>query len=242
VRTEDVGSWTGGTPSLREAQLVQSLRLEPLLAASAGILIGRLRQGRRTVVVLADPDLIENHGLERGDNARIAVELIESLRAGGDGEVVFDEFIHGFTAHPFHMLGILFQFPFALVTVQLGLAVGLLVWAAMARFGTPAAAPPAMEAGKRSLVETGARLLDQGGRMALLAERYGEALVRDTGRRMHAPRGLAVPALLAWLAQTGKTARLPVLTGDGSAPAALRRAQEICRWRKEVLGGSRQDP
>jgi hypothetical protein len=125
------------------------------------------------------------------------------------------------------MLGILFQFPFVLVTLQMALAIALGVWAATGRFGMPAALPPPIEAGKRSLIEAGAQLLDRWGKKDALAERYFDAMVRDAGREMRAPRGLDTPGLLAWFAQTGR-----------SAPAAGAPAQAVYAWRKELNSGS----
>ena len=218
--------------SIHGLQLIHSKTLRPLVAVGDGILIGERRQRGRRVAVLSDPDIISNHGLARGGNSAMAVNLIEDLRAGREGTVVFDEFVHGFSPHAFHMLGILFQFPFVLVTMQIGLAVALAVWAATGRFGMPAAAAPPIEAGKRSLIEAGARLLDRWGKTDSLSERYFEAMLRDAGRELRAPRGLDVPGLLAWFAQSGRTARVPAAGGTRQS------AQEIYTWRKELTGGS----
>jgi len=235
VRNAAAGSWAGslagGSPAIQAAQLIHSQKLRPLLAAGDGILIGERRDRGRRVVVLADPDLIANYSLARGDNAALAVSLIENLRAGRGGTVVFDEFVHGFSPRPFQMLGILFQFPFVLVTLQLGLAIALGVWAATGRFGAPAALPPPIEAGKRSLIEAGARLLDRWGNQEALAERYFEAVVRDAGRELRAPRGLDLAGLLDWLGQIGR-----------AAPAAGAPAQAVYAWRKELHSGPGKHP
>lgn len=217
-------------PSLRAVQLIRSRSIRPLLAAGDGILIGERRAGGRRLVLLSDPDLIANHGLARGNNAAIAVTLIENLRAGREGAVIFDEFVHGFSPRAFHMLGILFQFPFVLVTLQMGLAAALLAWAAAGRFGRPVAAAPPIAAGRRSLIEAGARLLDRWGQADSLAERYFEAMVRDAGRELRAPRGLDVPDLLAWFGHQGRP--LPQPGGAGLS------SQNVYAWRKELLGGS----
>jgi hypothetical protein len=218
VRSSSANSW-----AIHSLQLIHSNRLRPLLAAGDGILIGEWREHGRRLVVLSDPDLIANYSLARGDNSVIAVNLIDNLRAHRGGEVVFDEFVHGFSPRAFHMLGILFQFPFVLVTLQLGLAAALAVWAATGRFGMPTPVPPPIEAGKRSLIEAGARLLDRWGKTGALAERYFEAMVRNAAAELRAPRGLDLAGLLAWFAQTGR-----------SAPQS---AQAVYAWKKELTGG-----
>ena len=46
-------------------------------------LAGELRRGRHRILILSDPDLLSNHGLRRGDNAVLAVRLIDHLRPAG---------------------------------------------------------------------------------------------------------------------------------------------------------------
>ncbi len=215
-------------PSIRHAQLIHSSRLHPLLASSAGILIGEIRERGRRLVVVSDPDMIANHGIARGDNAQIVVNVIERMRSGHDGVVVFDEFIHGYSPRPFHMLGILFQFPFALVTAQAAVAIALLAWAAMGRFGAPREQPPAISAGRRSLIDAGAMLVSRNGDAAALEARYYEEMVRDTAGTLRAPSGLALPDLLQWFAETQKDAAIP------------RDPQQVYAWRKELTGGISQ--
>jgi hypothetical protein len=203
-----------GTPSIGKPQLIRSKVLRPLLSAPEGILIGELRKGNRRVVVLSDPDIISNHGLARGENAALAVSLIALLQRSR-GAVIFDEFVHGFTPKPFNLLNILFQFPFVLVTVQIAAAIALLIWAAAGRFGAPIPVAASLAAGKRSLIDTAARLLTQAGRVPDLSQRYVEAVVADTARCLRTP-----------------VAQVPDLPVSPSP-------QEIWQWRKKLLGESR---
>jgi hypothetical protein len=195
------------------SQSIRSTTLRPILKSAAGIVIGERRLGNSRIVVVADPDLISNYALSRGDNSVTAVGLIEDLRAGhSGGRVIFDEFVHGFSPKPFHMLGILFQFPFVLVSVQMVLAVVLLAWAATARFGAPAAVEPPLAAGKRSLIDTGARLLVQTGRAPDLYARYVDEMIRDAAAQVS----------------------VPSLNGATMSP------QQVWQWRKELLGEFRR--
>jgi hypothetical protein len=223
----NVSSYGRAQPAIHHAQLIRSQRLRPLLASPQGILIGEVREHGRRLVVLSDPDLIANHGIARGDNAQIFVSLIENMRSGHDGTVVFDEFIHGYSPRPFHMLGILFQFPFVLVTAQAGLGIALLAWAAAGRFGAPRELPPAIDAGRRSLIDAGAVLVSRNGDRSALASRYYEEMIRDAASSLRAPTGLALPDLLNWL---GGADVLP-------PPAS---PQQIYAWRKEIAGGFSQ--
>jgi len=226
------GTAFAGIPELEQPQLVHSAVLHPLLASSGGMLIGERRTSTGRIVVLSDPDLIANYALARGDNSVLAVNLVEQLRdEHPEGRIIFDEFTHGFSDRPFHLLGILFQFPFTLVTAQMALAAVLLFWAATGRFGAPVRLEAPLEAGKRSLIDNGARLLAQSGRIPELSERYFEEMARDTGRRLRAPGGLDLPAILAWLSRAA---------GAPPVPAKTAAPQQIWSWRKELLGESGQ--
>jgi hypothetical protein len=55
-------------------------------------------------------------------------------------------------------------------------------------------------------------------------------MIRDTARRLRAPSGLDLTALLAWLA------RAP---GAPDAPLGPTAPEHIWKWRKELLGESR---
>ncbi|HJZ94911.1 MAG TPA: DUF4350 domain-containing protein [Candidatus Solibacter sp.] len=206
----------GGGPSIHKPQLMRHTDMRPMLATPEGILMAERRIGARRIVVLSDPDIISNHALATGDNSVIAAGLIENLRNGReDGTVIFDEFVHGFTPKPLHLLGILFQFPFNLVTMQIAFGVALLAWAATARFGAPAALEPPLEAGKRSLIDTGARLLTNSGRYTEFSERYVEAIVADTARALRIP-----------------ISQVPDLPASPTP-------QQIWQWRKKLLGEPR---
>lgn len=233
-----VRTWSGHeplptAPDTNASQLVHG-NLEPLVSSRDGVLAGQTLH--RRIVVVSDPDIFENHGIARGDNARIAVALLQRLRGDGTGRVVFDEVPHGYVSHPLGIVRLLFTFPFVLVTLQIALAVGLLMWSAAARFGAPRQREPALPLGKRSLVEGGSRLLAFGGRLPYVLGRYAEALLRETAARVHAPRGLTPPELAAWFDRTGRpvpaVAAAPAAAPDVSA--ALEAAQSMYRWRNDV--------
>jgi hypothetical protein len=205
-----------GAPSIGKPQLMRSKLLKPIVNTPEGILVGVRQIGNRRVFVLSDPDVISNHGLTRGDNPVFAVSLIQRIRwQQTGGVVIFDEFVHGFAPKPFNLLNILFQFPFVLVTVQMAAAVALLIWAATARFGAPASVAPPLAAGKRSLIDTGARLLTQARRTADISQRYVEAVIADTARCLRTP-----------------AEQVPDLP---NAPTP----SQIWQWRKKLLGESR---
>jgi len=255
VRVPKVTAWShnelGRVPVISQGgvQLIKSNRLRPVVGTEQGMLVGELCTGGRRLWILADPDPMQNHGLADPDNAVFSVALINAMR-GADGNIVFDEVVHGLAekaSSPFRML---FEFPFVLATIQAVLAVALLLWATMRRFGAPLAPPVELKSGKRSLIETTANLLDFGRHRPMIIQRYVHSIIHDVARQLHAPAGLAEPALIDWLRRTnrvrdaqidcGAVARRTdelVAAGRGASTALATLARDIFRWKREVTDG-----
>lgn len=254
VRESQTPSWTtnlvaGRQPQLETpVQLMRSDALRPIVGAPAGILVGELKQ-KRTVWVLADPDVIANHGIGQADNAALALAIINRLR-GRNGPVVFDETIHGFVAQPANPMALLFQFPFVVATLQVVAGLALLLWATMARFGAPQSAPPALSAGRQGLLQNVAQLITFAGHGQVMVRRYVQETVRETAQQLHAPRALTGQGLAAWLTRVGaargvtvdcaavirEVEELPDRRRGDLAPL-VRIARDIHRWRREIVDG-----
>jgi hypothetical protein len=253
TRERTVPAWTTNllarTPHLdAPVQLMRSNLLRPIVAGAAGMLIGELNSNRG-IWVLADPDVIANHGIGQADNAALAVAAINRLR-GRDGTVVFDETVHGYLAQPANPLTLLVQFPFVVATLQVAAALGLLLWATVARFGAPQSAPPPLSAGRQGLLQNVAQLIAFAGHQQVMVRRYVQETVRDTARQLHAPRGLSAPALAAWLTRVGEARGVSVdctaIIGEVEALGDARRAdmsplvriaRDIHRWKREIIDG-----
>jgi hypothetical protein len=255
VRVPRVTSWLrneiGRSPLISEGgvQLIKSSRLRPVIGNDSGMLVGELRGGGRRLWILADPDPMQNHGLADPDNAVFSVALINALR-GADGNVVFDEVVHGFEDKGGSPIRLLFEFPFVLATVQGVLAVGLLLWATMRRFGAPVSPPVELPSGKLSLIEATANLLDFARHRPIIIQRYVHAIVQDVARQLHAPAGLADSALIEWLRRTARVRDAQIdcaavvrrtdelaAGGRGALTPLASLARDIFRWKREVIDG-----
>jgi hypothetical protein len=241
----------GPAPNLPRPQVMLGSGLKPVITSRTGILLGLAETGGRKIWVLSDPDLISNHGLLRGANAQLAVAITDMLRDGG--AVIFDETIHGYYLDP-NLLKALFQFPLVFVTAASLAAIFILLWASTGRFGAPARVEPPLRMGKATLVAVGADMLSFGRHEAPIAARYRKALLDDVGRRLHAPLHADERILGAWLDRVGesrgvsqKFTRLwrnfEVQPGSGAYQSRLllSAAQELYRWKEEILNGSGQD-
>ena len=229
-------------------QLIHAAGLHPVVASNDGILLGELTRSGRHIWVLADPGVIDNHALAQEANAEFAVALMNAIHP--NGKVVFDETLHGYVAPTASPLKLLFEYPFVFATVQGALALALLFWATAQRFGAPETPPPALLAGKQGLIENGARLLDFAGHQPVIVQRYVEASVRDAARQLHAPRGLALEAMLDWLGRVGTARavkvdcmalwqRMRALASDRrpDRTALLEIAQQTHAWRRMIVDG-----
>lgn len=249
-----IGAWSGALPApeLTDVQLVRSGELDPLVATDEGILAGEKVEGDVHLVVLADPDVLATHGLGRGANAELAVALLDRLDPEGRAAVVVDETLHGHEAQP-SLARELMRWPLVLATVQAALALALLAWAALVRFGRPRPAPAALAPGKDFLVENTAELLRHGGHLGPAVDAYWRAAREQIARALRPP-GERSGDLERWLgglaAARGRGARLAALERRvaalsgrrGHAEEALRTALEIHAFREEMTDGAGADP
>ena len=248
-----IGAWTGRLPApeLAEPQLVRGSVLDPVVQTDQGILVGERVEGDAHLLVLSDPDVIATHGLGRGGNAELALALLDRLDPGGRAVVVVDETLHGHELQP-SLPRELLRWPLVLATLQAALALALLAWAALVRFGRPRAAPPALATGKDVLVENTADLLRHGVHVAPAVAAYWRAAREQIAHALRPP-GERSGDLDRWLrglaAARGRAERLAALERRvaalrgrrGHEEEALRAALDVHAFREEMTDGAAAD-
>ncbi|WP_404336906.1 hypothetical protein AB2M62_00595 [Sphingomonas sp. MMS12-HWE2-04] len=146
----------------------------------------------RPLMIVADPDLFDNHGLATRAGAERAMEILDQLAP--EGAIAFDLTLHGFGRNP-NLLKLAFEAPFLPLTLCIVIAALLAGWHAMLRFGPAALPQRGVAFGKRALADNGAALLRLARRRHRTGERYAalvrEAVAVSTG----APSGLSGDAL-----------------------------------------------
>ena len=250
----DLGFNPRPAPGVEVVQLIRSPEMRCLVGTENGILLGELKDSRYKVWVLADPDIMANHGLGHGDNAAFMLALLDKLRAYNNQDlsapIVFDETMHGYEAARGSALKLVFSFPFVVVSI-LVLATGLLlVLAGGRRFGAPFIPRPALDSGKSKLIANSAQLLDYAGHHAVVMKRYVQMTIKSAGQALHAPPRLAENELADWLDRIGKARQVnrscyaiwQASKKLGNNQADLIRLLECVRdiyiWKGEILNGT----
>ena len=229
--------------------------LRPLVYNDQGVLLAEVIRSDffydidRTWV-LSDPDVLSNHGLDNGGNAAFIVSVVDELTNGRIGGVIIDETSHGFAAEP-SLWRKMFEFPFAVVTLLATVSVLFLVWSSFSRFGSPAKNKKEYQAGKEFLIGNTAELLAFGGHGALMLRQYADRSLQSVAFKLHAPKNIHSYELLEWLDRVGyargiDTRGSDVLTAAEdlckanrfNVLAAIRAAQNIHRWKQEMLYGT----
>jgi hypothetical protein len=227
-------------PTLKRPQLMRSARLKPIIAAPEGILLGSIKRGRSTIYVLSDPDLLNNHGLDNGNNGQLILGIVNRLR--GDGGISIDYGIYRNIGAK-SMWRRLVEPPLVGITAVLFLSILLLLWHTSTRFGQPLSVPLPLERGKLALITNSAALFQTREHSYDLLEKYLDQQLNEILRQQpHIARlaGLARINALDHLSQTrGAHQKYSDIDAQVKAraidPAQL--AQLIYAWKQEILRG-----
>ncbi|HZT60204.1 MAG TPA: DUF4350 domain-containing protein [Pyrinomonadaceae bacterium] len=203
-----------------------------------GALLVDYAYGRGRVVVLSDPYVVSNAGINRADNLFLASNVVTG---GRGGRIAFDEFHQGYGATENHLLAYFRGTPILWMFAQAALVALAVVWTRGRRF---ARALPAPRADRRSKLEFVASMaeLQQRARAYDLAV---ENIYTRTRRALARYGGVAASAPLEQIAagvgrRSGRSRReLEALMREcedaiAGAPLAPRRAVALARALREL--------
>jgi hypothetical protein len=211
----------------RILQSLSSKDVDPIITNERGaIVLGQLKG--RQLYILADPDLINNHGMGDERQARAALALLDFLNSTGAESVQFDVTTNGL-GRSRSPLKLAFDAPFLAVTLIIFAAMLLAAWQALVRFGPVRRAERAIAFGKAALVDNSAALIRKAGREAHLGSRYVE-VVRD--------RAIALFRLPPTLDPETLNSRLESLNSNRSFASAAEAASHASS-RDELLGAAK---
>lgn len=125
------------------------------------------------LVIVAEPDLLDNYGFAKVESAQLASALVDAMTEGVPMPVVFDLTLNGLGRQP-NLLTLAFTPPFLAATLCLLLAALAIGWRAFVRFGPPRRTERAIAFGKRALVANSAGLIRRTRRLHLLTGPYAD--------------------------------------------------------------------
>lgn len=167
--------------ALYHPQMIRGAACETLIGRDDAMLLGRCALRDRTVLVLTDPDLMNNHGLAQADNDDIALSIIK--RFADDKPVLVDVTTQLWTSfgggraperqREWSELWRFFEPPFTALWLALGLMTALAFWRSWVRDRAPI--PPeadGVEASRQAAIDAKARLLRLSGHDAELTRAH----------------------------------------------------------------------
>lgn len=217
-------------------QTVSGKELTPVITTPAGgIVLARVES--RNLYILAEPDLINNHGMGDARQARAALAMLDYLNSTGATSVLFDVTANGLGRSK-SPLKLAFDAPFLAVTLTIFAAMLLAAWQALVRFGPVRRRERAIAFGKAALVDNSAALIRKAGREAQLGGRYVDVIRERAVALFRLPGGLDPRTLDARLESLNPrrsfAAAAEAATDARSRGELLGAAQSLNHWLKEV--------
>ena len=178
------------------------------------------------LVIVAEPDLLDNRGLANKTVALAALALLRRVRDGNEGPVIFDVTLNGL-GRARNLLTLAFTPPFLAATLALLLAALAAGWRGFIRFGPPRVAARTIAYGKTALVENSAGLIRRAGRIRLLGAPYAALVTQRTLRALGLPPGSDPAAIDSAQARRGLAGA--AFTAEAAARAAARKPADLVR-------------
>lgn len=220
----------------------------PIVGSADAMILGECPvSAGRTVLILSDPDLLNNHGLGLGDNAAIISDVVG--RYSGGQQVIIDYSRRSWitdndrTVQRDRTWSDLLRFlspPFTLIWAGLFIALLLILWRSAVRFGPLRTSPNALGASKLMAISARARLMRLSNQDGALIHDYSKARLAATAAALFGSANARHYASAeAFLAYTQR--RHPALSGrlvtvlntlrsmpaNATAPRAMAAVEEL---------------
>lgn len=182
------------------------------------------------VVLVFEPDLLDNWGLADKATAKLARDIVLSTADDREQPITFDMTLNGFGAQR-NLLTLAFEPPFLAATAALILAALALAWRAFNRFGPALALAPDYARGKTALVANAAGLIRRAGRVHLVAAPYADAARERVAHALGLPKGLPAEKIdrLIDAAQERRGLPGPRFSEAAKALRAARKSHDLTR-------------
>lgn len=148
-------------------------------------------------IVISDPDLVANHGIDDAANYQFIVAFLNSELGSETGSFAIDETMHGYRQAP-SFLRLLTTFPLSIFTIQLLFILLFVTWRGLIIFGRPSMRSQSMELGAKTFIQNTASLFSPN-HAAYLGRQYANAAMSEVAESLNAPRQLSRGELISWL-------------------------------------------
>jgi hypothetical protein len=207
--------------------------IESIVGTPRGLLVGRIESNKLIAYLVSDPDVANNMGLARGQNAVFSLELIRYIieREGLTGGVSFYEPKYFDFDSDFGGLffGPLLKFPMVIVTI-LSVIAALIFWLAVSkRFGGVGYLATEVSFGKSKLIDNSARLMARTNLLPSVLKAYQKMTIQWAEKTLHAPR-LPNEDSISWLDRAAS-----------SKGVKINLAATIAQGRQALLNNSEKD-
>ena len=205
-----------------------------------GALVAQL--GQQPHYVVADPDLLNNHGLRSPETAAAALDLLGGLRPPERDDINFATSVRGPEAPAGrNLVRSMFEPPFLAMTIALIFTALLAGLYGAFRFGPARRPERAIPLGKAALVENSAGLVRLAGREVRLGGGYADVIRDEAARAGAAPPHLQGEALEAYLdrftrpgAPTFRQLAWDVRAAQNKGEL-IQAARALFRWKKDMI-------
>lgn len=187
------------------------------------------------VIVVFEPDLLDNWGMARRENALLADRLFAAAVGDTGRAVSFDLTLSGLAASP-NLLTLAFTPPFLAATLCLLIAAIAAGWRAFLRFGPPVRTGRAIAFGKRTLVANAAGLIRRSRRLHLTSAPYADAARERLMRALALPRLADAEATEAAIdrALAARAPDSPTFSATAARLRASRRADDMVQAAQDL--------
>jgi hypothetical protein len=211
--------------------------LQPIVTDAAGrIVLGRI--GESALYVLADPDLLNNHGVADPRRAAAALALLDFLNSTDAEAIYFDVTLNGLGSGK-SPLKLMFEPPFLAVTLAIAAALLLAGLQAIARFGVPLRPQRAIAFGKAALVDNSAALVRKARREGRLGSRYADVVRERMAALLRLPPTMPADKIEQRLDALTPGRQFSTLAADaanaGTPESVLGAARALHQWQQEAI-------
>lgn len=234
---------------IQDPQWFATGEIDSIVGDEQKILFGRLRS-RPNVFLLADPDVLANHGIDDPANRGFLSFMFDQM-GWGDRPIVVDETVHGATFERDIWREAL-RMPLLPLSLSV-FATALLTVLAARRFLSPREELAALGAGKRALIENTAGLHSDSMSADDLCRRYKTMVETDVAQHLRVPERLNPEERRALIESRASALGKPFdldrwqqdvrdrTRGGKGARFALLAIAELRTWKDEVMRGSTGD-